>query len=293
VIWTRRLAQVRGRLEAVQPPIVSGDAVDLWQRIYHTEPDPWQAEVLRSQHPRILLNCCRQSGKSSVAAVVGLDEALSRPPALVLLLSASLRQAQELGKKLFSAYRALGKPVPSEAENRLSLELSNGSRVICLPGKEGTARGYSGPKLVVLDEASRISDGLYFALRPMLSVSKGRLLCLSTPFGKRGFFYREWAQSERWEKVHITAEQCPRIPTDFLAEEKGTLPLWWYLQEYFGVFGDLQDSVFSHDDIMGAFRHRVKPLFGSAADAADEEEEERPIYASVLTSTIGALFSRR
>lgn len=159
----RRLARIRAPIEArsTPPPVVCGDAVDLWQAIYGHLPDDWQAAVLRSHNPRILLNCCQQSGKSTVSAVLGLYEALYRAPALVLLVSASLRQAQELGKKLFDAYRALGKPVSAEAENRLSLELASGSRIVCLPSREQTVRGYSGARLIVVDEASRVDDGLY------------------------------------------------------------------------------------------------------------------------------------
>ena len=40
------------------------------------EPDPWQVEVLESTHPRLLLNCCRQAGKSAVVAVLALTEAV-------------------------------------------------------------------------------------------------------------------------------------------------------------------------------------------------------------------------
>lgn len=169
----KRLEAQVCQAEARQAPAMSSDVVDLWRRIYANEPDPWQADVLRSRHPRVLLNCWRQSGKSQTAAVVGLDEALARPPALVLSLSASLRQATELGRKVFDAYRSLGKPIPPEAENRLSLELSNGSRILCLPAKEMTVRGYSGARLVIIDEAARVSDALYYSLRPMLAVSGG------------------------------------------------------------------------------------------------------------------------
>src|SRR5262245_10738391 len=124
----RRLARARAHLEArtVPPAVGCVDAVDLWQQIYGYAPDPWQAEVLARAPARVLLNCSRQSGKSTVSAILGLYEVLYHPPALVLLVSASLRQAQELGQVLFAAYRRLGKPVSPEAENRLSLELANG-----------------------------------------------------------------------------------------------------------------------------------------------------------------------
>ena len=50
------------------------------------EPDPWQAEVLETDHRRLLLNCCRQAGKSTTVAVLGLVEAVWVPGTRVLLL---------------------------------------------------------------------------------------------------------------------------------------------------------------------------------------------------------------
>jgi hypothetical protein len=47
------------------------------------------------------------------------------------------------------------------------------------------------PGLVIVDEAARVPDDLYRAVRPMLAVSQGRLIALSTPFGQRGWFYDE------------------------------------------------------------------------------------------------------
>jgi hypothetical protein len=60
----------------------------------------------------------------------------------------------------------------------------------------------------------------------MLAVSGGKLVCMTTPFGKRGFFHQEWTEGQGWEKVLITADQCPRISKAFLAEERRTLGEW-------------------------------------------------------------------
>jgi hypothetical protein len=156
-------------------------------------PDPWQARLLRSRSPRMLLLCSRQSGKSTVAAALALRAALLAPPALVLLLSPTLRQSGELFRdKVLKTYNSLGRPVPTVQESALQMTLTNRSRIISLPGDEETVRGYSGVRLLIVDEASRVPDGLYFALRPMLAVSQGTLVCLSTPFGKRGWFHEEW-----------------------------------------------------------------------------------------------------
>jgi len=42
---------------------------------------------------------------------------------------------------------------------------------------------------------ARVPDDVYAAVQPMLAVSQGRLICLSTPCG-RGFSYKAWADGE-------------------------------------------------------------------------------------------------
>ena len=143
-------------------------------------------------------------------------------------------------------------------QSALRLELGNGAR-ISLPGDEGTVRGFSGVSLLVIDEAGGVADAFYRAVRPMLAVSRGRLLALSTPFGKRGWFHEEWYGSESWECVKITAPDCPRITPAFLAEERRVLGERWYRQEYLCSFEDSVDSVFAYDDIQAALNDREQP----------------------------------
>jgi hypothetical protein len=228
------------------------------------EPDPWQAHLLRAPWTRALLCCARQAGKSQVAGALALVEALTRR-SLVLLLSPTLRQSGELFRdKLLPLWRTLGRPLLTRPPTQLSLELANGSRVVSLPSSEGGIRGFSGVRLLVIDEAARVPDDLYRAVRPMLAVSGGRLIAMSTPFGRRGFFHDEWKSSRTWERVRITADQCPRIDPDFLAEERQALGARWYRQEYECSFEDVIDAVFAEADIQGAISPRVRPLFGGS-----------------------------
>jgi hypothetical protein len=224
-------------------------------------PDPWQEQLLRSQATQTLLLASRQSGKSSVAAALALRTALLRPRSPVLLLSPTLRQSGELFRKVVDLFNALGRPLGIVAESALRLEFANGSRVVALPGTEGTVRGFSGVALLVIDEAARVPDPLYRAVRPMLAVSQGRLVALSTPFGKRGWFHDDWHGTGEWERVRITAEQCPRIPAEFLAEERRALGERWFLQEYMCEFTECIDAVFSYVDIQAALADDVQPLF--------------------------------
>src|SRR5262245_52672867 len=196
-------------------------------------PDPWQTRLLRSPSTASMLLCCRQAGKSTVTAALALRVALLEPPALVLLLSSTLRQSGELFRdKVVRIYNALRRPVPTVQESALSIGLANGSRIISLPGDEKNVRGYSGVSLLIVDEAARVDDALYFAVRPMLAVSRGRLVCWSTPFGKRGWFFEAWTSSEHWDRYRIVASECPRITPEFLRDERRALGPRWYAQEY-------------------------------------------------------------
>jgi hypothetical protein len=204
----------------------------------------------------------RQSGKSQVAAVLALRTALLQPGSLTLLLSATLRQSGELFRnKLLRLYSALGRPVAVSQESALQMTLANGSRVVSLPGSEETIRGFSSVALLVIDEAARVPDDLYFAVRPMLAVSRGRLVALSTPFGKRGWFHDEWHGAAPWKRVKITADQCPRISPAFLEEERRALGEKWYNQEYLCSFEDMLGALFAQEDIEAATSERIHPLW--------------------------------
>ena len=230
------------------------------------EPDGWQEELLTGEHRQIILLCARQTGKSSISALLALQEALFQAPSLVLVLSPSLRQSQELFRKVKDAYAAVGPECPVTVESALRLELVNGSRIISLPGKESTIRGYSGVALLVVDEAARVPDDLYQAVRPMLAVSGGRLVLLSTPFGKRGFFHHEWTEGgPDWHRVRVTANECPRMSKDWLDRERAAIGEWWFQQEYLCEFVEAEDQVFRYDDIAQAFDADLTPLFGNAA----------------------------
>jgi hypothetical protein len=234
-------------------------------KILGLEPDPWQVDLLHSTSDRILLNCCRQSGKSTMTGVIALHRAIYHPRSLILCLAPALRQSQELFGKVLGFYRDLGRPVLPQSEGKLSLELENGSRIVTLPGSEKTVRGFSGAALLIVDEASRVDDALYYAVRPMLAVSGGALIMLSTPYGKRGVFFEEWQGGKDWEHYEVTAEECPRISAEFLAEERVALPARVFRQEYLCSFEEVEDQVFGYEEIERAMTDEIKPLFGAVS----------------------------
>jgi hypothetical protein len=140
----------------------------------------------------------------------------------------------------------------------------NGSRIISLPGDANTIRGYS-PTLVIFDEAGFVPDGVYNSVRPMLAVTQGQLFLISTPNGKRGFFYEEWQLGgASWYREQVTAHQCPRIPAEFLESEKRKRGLW-FNQECLCMFEDGNMQLFSSEFIQSLFSRPVEmvelPIF--------------------------------
>lgn len=255
------LPALRGELMGVLSDIALGlDASRILSRM-GMEPDKWQRELLSANAVRTLWLGTRQAGKSTTAAVAGLHEAMFKPGALVLLLSPSQRQSGELFRRVTDAYAACGKPVRVKAESALRVEFANGSRIISLPSGEQTVRGFSGVASLIIDEAARVPDDLYRAVRPMLAVSNGRLIALTTPFGRRGWFHKEWSEGKGWQRIQVKAQDCPRISKEFLKQERASLGDWWYRQEYECEFVDTGQSIFSYDLVHQALDDGVRPLF--------------------------------
>ena len=259
------------------------------------DPDPWQVNVVNTPGDQ-LLNCHRQSGKSSIAAAIAHADACAAPNTLVLLVSPSLRQSGELFRKVKTFYQHT-QPLPLLRDTELTLEFSNHSRIISLPGAEQTIVGYSSVHRLILDEAARIPDSVYHAVRPMLAMSGGSLLCLSTPWGQRGFFYDAWSKADDtdalmdratvealladlgiavpeecdlpggkmasgWAKTFLPAPANPRLSRWFLARERTEIPDLLFRQEWLGEFVETGAAVFRQMDIDAMFRNDVRPLFG-------------------------------
>ena len=238
-----------------------GDAAEWARTALGFEADEAQQEVLRSDKQRGLLNCTRQWGKSTVTAAKALHQAVHFPESLTLVVSPSARQSGEFLRKATGFARKLGIKPKGDGDNEISLELPNRSRIVGLPGSEATVRGFSAVSLMLVDEAARVSDELYLAIRPMLAVSDGALWLMSTPFGKRGFFYEAWANGgPDWARVQAAATECPRIGRRFLEEERATMGERWFRQEYMCEFEEAVSGVFARDLVERAITNEVAPL---------------------------------
>src|SRR4051812_29056318 len=145
--------------------------------------DERQAEVLLAMaDPAVkqgILNCTRQWGKSTTAAAGAVFRAVTRPKSLIVVASPSKRQSGGLVRKAEEMVAALGIKTGRDGIHPVSLVFPNGSRIIGLPMNAATVRGLSAVSLLLIDEASRVSEELYHAVSPMVAVARGDVWLMS------------------------------------------------------------------------------------------------------------------
>jgi hypothetical protein len=170
------------------------------------------------------------------------------------------RQSAEFLRKAAELLVKVDIKPKGDGDNKVSLLLPNGSRIVGLPGRETTTRGFSAVSMLLFDEASRVPDEVYQALRPSLAVGGGDLWLMSTPCGQRGFFYETWVGRENWFRVSAKVTECAHISTEFLEEERMEKTADCFAQEYMCEFTASDDAVFDRRLVEAAMDDSVTEL---------------------------------
>jgi hypothetical protein len=259
-------------------------------------PFPWQIHVLSSPAKRKVLDCARQSGKSSVVSIIPTHTAKYLPGSASFVLAATEQQAVYVVNKIRAAM-ARDPTYPRLTRDSDSLlKLDNGSSIEVMCATEKSARGPSKPRVIIADEASRIEDEVITSgIIPMLNDNPDcELLVPSTPNGRGGFFARTF-NNPKWERYYVRSPYTPATGTLLvpLCEEAEFQQEWrargvnaWfsprhssldeqteqlllmgtrlYRQEDCGEFVEPDANPWSYDDIRAAFDSTVEipPLIG-------------------------------
>lgn len=206
------------------------------------EPDLQQEAVLRSTARQGILNCSRQWGKSTTMAAKAVHRMVTGPGTLVVIAAPSEKQAAETVMKAWQMVAALGLRRRRDGIHKVSMVLPNGSRMVGVPANEATVRGISKVGLLIIDEASRVSDAMYHAVRPMVVMARGDIWLMSTPWSAFGFFYEVWEHGgPDWERFRVKATECARIPKDWLEAERRAVGEWAFRRDYLTEF--VQDDL--------------------------------------------------
>ncbi len=200
-------------------------------------PDPAQIPVLTEQSTRIMLLAPRQTGKTTVAAVRIAHEAATNEDALILLASASGRQSGQLLQKTRAILHHAGAEFSAPPPHCDGFTLANGSQVVALPDNPETIRGFSAPRLIVVDEAAFASREVFAALEPMMTVSGGTILLISTPNGQTGYFYDQWHNDNGpWVRHQMSLQDCPRVDRAAIEAMRQTMSREQFDQEFLCKF---------------------------------------------------------
>ncbi len=266
------------------PFIYQFDPVIFARELLGFVPDVTQAVLLRTKHRRVILNCHRQWGKSTMAAIRAVHQALSRPGQQIIIVSTDARHSQKLANLCRGLARRLGVAVKGDGTNERSVLFPNGSVIVPLPGKPEAMRGFTA-NLLIVDEAAGVPDEVYVAATPMLAATDGELWLLSTPKGKRGFVYEVWAGKDSaaypWLRMEGKPTEHTRIRPEFLANEQRSQTAEQYDAEYGCQFTTPDRYVFPEEWLEQAFRVEI-PTFDERTRSDLQFVKHRPAYYVAL-----------
>jgi hypothetical protein len=244
----KEIRRVRDTVSTRSTTEVPDDAVEFAWSV-DLDPDPWQQEVITSTHPRKILCCGRQTGKTTAIALKVAHRAITVPGSEILIVAPAERQAERLFRVAKLFWRKAGEPHGAVSDRLTGLELGNGSVIEAVAAVEHTTRGFS-PSLLVVEEAAFMGDGAYYQLQGSTVRTAGEEILLSTAGFKSGFFYEAWASDEDWQRVQIRSDEMPQhISPEQLERRRKRMPIEFFEADYLCKFLETTGGLFGDDDI--------------------------------------------
>lgn len=228
------------------------DPVEAFRTAVGFPPDDWQTELLTIPLtvPLVQVLASRGTGKSQCSAVLAFSFADSNPGVTVLILAPSLRQANELFRYINLVRDSLPLAHPAIKDTQSEVHLSNGSRIVVLPGTADNIRGFR-CHLLILEEASRLSDDLFTAVVPSV-LGTGRIIAITTPAGRKGWFYDLWVEGKAY-RITARSIDLPRL-AETVARDKLIMRAAQFRTEHLLEFaGSGGDNVFDFETVNRAF----------------------------------------
>ena len=235
------------------------------QKLFHNSQARWR-----------VLNCGRRWGKTQCAIAEGVKLSMVLPNQRGWIVAPTYPLSQE-------DWRTLKEIVPDRLiKDELKAErkfifLNNSEIEFKSADNEASLRG-AGLNWCILDEASRIKEDSWNALRPALSDKQGRGIFISTPKGKN-WFYRismlGLQKKEGYEYWHFPSNTNPYFPISEWQEAKDNYPADWFSQEYEANFLDDLAAVFRgiRESIKGEFEEpQAGKLYYAGIDLAKYQD---------------------
>lgn len=220
---------------------------------------PYQDLILNDKSDRVVVCIARQSGKSTMAAILALHYAFFHDNVTVVIISATKPQAMELVRRMknflntsrFTIWKTI---MPKGKESKAEIELRNKnkktfSRIISVPATDA-ARGYTA-NLVICDELAYWENGEYIfkqVVEPSTNYTNGKILALSTPNGKTGIFWSLFNNPD-YSTYQFDWRVCPVNTLEKMEKKRRSMTRTEFSSEYEAKFTESKNAYFNQVDI--------------------------------------------
>jgi len=268
----------------------------------------------------------RRGGKSQMAALLAVFEAAFRDytdrlspgeVATVMVLAADRKQARTVFRYISGLLHS--NPMLERMilrEDKESIELSNRVQVEVGTASFRSVRGYTVAAVIAdeiafwrSDESANPDTEILNALRPAMASLNGKMICLSSPYSRRGELYRTWKAHYGKPGPVLVAQAASRVMNPSLPEKIVTQAMERDASaaqaEYMAQFRSDLEAFLAREVIDNATRtgplelpfdkqHRYKAFCDPAGGGADEfciaigHQEGQRIIVDVLRGRKGA-----
>lgn len=202
-------------------------------------------------HDRVCICAGGQVGKDFMMQEYITWWAMTNPGSLQLVVCAVQGQAIALMNRILGLLKSVvdlygtlsGTRMKPEAE----IYFKNGSRVLFLTAKSLIA-GHTAVSHIWVNEARDILEEEITRVSPLLGISSGKLIALSRPRFRRGYFW-DCYSNPVFKSMKIATDQNIHFDKKVIEADRATLSPDLFKIEYLGEFADAGSSYFSENAI--------------------------------------------
>ena len=220
---------------------------------------PFQEEVLNDfrNHRFNIINKSRQLGISTLSAGFSLWTMMFNKDKTVLCIATKQETARGMVEKVQFMYDNLpnwlkGNQKPM-ANNKLSFQLANNSRIVATSAASDAGRSYA-VSLLLVDEAAFIEgiDRIYTSIKPTIATGGG-IIALSSPNGVGNWFHKMYTEAEigknDFKAIKLPWNLHPDRDINWLERERANMSPREFAQEYDCDFLGSGNSVIEPDNL--------------------------------------------
>ena len=206
-------------------------------------------DILDKEDMFYTMTCGRQIGKTLLLINMLLYYSINKPKSISLWVSPYYSMAVKVLSQIIDAIEDSGIVKEANKSEKI-ITLVNGSRIYFRSAeKPETIRGLS-VDYGFIDEAQDVSDSAWNkAILPVFTAKGKKVLIAGTPKNKSWFYqYFQRGGSEGYNSYTAPSSISPFVSTEFLEEQKQSLPPAIYNQEFMAEWQEGDGEVFSNID---------------------------------------------